>query len=77
MQDAASSDSSVGNSATVKVINAVATGGKVCVKIENMLFNTFNFSANDDKEMGQQLRLTSLTNYFLLNIVFGHHAETK
>jgi hypothetical protein len=54
MQSALSSNSQIGNSASVQVTNAVGTTGKVYVKIKNMLFNTFDFSANDDKETGQQ-----------------------
>jgi len=56
MQSALSSNSQIGNSASVQVTNAVGTTGtgKVYVKIKNMLFNTSDFSANDDKETGQQ-----------------------
>jgi hypothetical protein len=56
MQSALSSNSQIGNSATVQVNNAVGTTGtgKVYVKIKNILFNTSDFSANGDKEPGQQ-----------------------
>jgi hypothetical protein len=39
-------------------VNSVtaANSGKVYVKIENMLFNIFDFSANDNLEAGEQMK---------------------
>jgi len=52
----ASSNSQIGNSASAQIKSATAAA-KVYVKIKNMLFNTSDFSANDDKETGQQQQL--------------------
>jgi hypothetical protein len=49
----ASSSSQIGSSASAQIKSANAAA-KVYVKIKNMLFNTSDFSANDDKETGQQ-----------------------